>query len=469
MPKVAALAIGFCLLALYPGARAFAQGGTRAAVSATDLQAAVDAYLGDGTGDADLVGGPGSAGYDQGFYLRQGRFSLQVHLTLQARYEAWLWDSDQGALLGAGSGGSLSGFSLPRATLAFSGTAPCDIRYYLELEFGHFGRTVVDAAATPTQPLGPLVQSLDFATAREAWIQWSANPALHLRFGQVSTATTRQALVAPTLQQFVDVSLATAFVGWSMPGYTDRNRDHGLACHGVFGGTSEWSYLFTVTNGDGGDAIRNVLDARTSDNLAYSARLNWAFLNPIGYQEGALRQSTCGWYGEAGVWGYAYADRVDRAHARVSDARRYGVDLALGFGGWSLTAAFSRGTDEFNAASASHTAYLLQLGYHLPGTRWELAVRYDGYDSNNPAGVAGPQQMPLGDGPVHELAFAVGYFLNGAGNKLTLDVSFVEGEEAGSRLLFDPYSGAYGARTGVAGQGQAPYGALVRFQWQLAL
>jgi hypothetical protein len=440
--------------------------------SARDIQAAVDSYLASNQQDANLVGGPGSAGYDQGFWIKGGDFSLKINLTLQARYEAWIWDSSQKAGLGAGAGtaGSTSGFSLPRATLKFSGTAPCNISYYMELEFGHYGQDVLDRPNAAVPQLGPLNQSYNFDNTREAWIQWSSSDAFNFRMGQIRTATTRQAMVAPEMQQFVDVSLATAYMGWTMPGYTDRNRDHGFAIHGAFGCNSEWSYLLTVTNGDGGDSIRNVIDQRTSDNLAYSGRLNYAFLKPIGYQEGALRQTTCDWYGEIGVWGYYYTDRVDRPHTQVTDATRYGVDLALGYGGFSFTAAYNMGSDDFVGGSVDHTAYLVQLGYHFPGTAWEIAARYDAYDSDNPAalGALPGSQMPLGNGSVSEFAFGVNYYLNGHGNKLSLDVSFVGGNDAGSAQLFDVYAG-YPGNNGAAGTGSDTYGMLIRFQWQLAL
>ena len=474
--------------------------------SARDIQAAVDSYLANDSQDVNLVGGPGSAGYDSGFWIKGGDFSLKTNLTLQARYEAWLWDSgfnkaNQPVSILGSTPGDQSGFSLPRATLKFSGTAPCCISYYLELEFGHYGRDAVAAVlpgtifGTVPNALGALQQSWNYDNTREAWIQWSMSDLFNFRMGQIRTAATRQLMVAPELQQFVDVSLASAYVGSIMPGYTDRNRDHGFAIHGAFGANAEWSYLLTVTNGDGGDSIRNLLDPRTSDGLAFSARINWAFLNPIGYQEGALRQETCSWYGEVGVWGFYYADRSDLPHIRTTDAWRAGVDVALGFGGFSFTGAVTFGGDEGDATAANadmtHLAYLAQLGYHFPGTAWELAVRYSAYDVDNaapafalpattPPAAVNPtlvSQHPLGNGTVYEIAFGVNYYLNGHGNKLQLDVALVTGSDAGSRLLFDPYAGYPGSNVATAGAGTAgalgtganDYGILIRFQWQLAL
>jgi hypothetical protein len=267
-------------------------------------------------------------------------------------------------------------------------------------------------------------------------------------------------MTAPELQQFVDVSYASAFLGLCLPGYTDRNRDHGFLVHGMFGCDNEWGYLISVTNGDGGDSIRNVLDHRTSDNLAYSIRLNWAFLDAIGYEEGALRQKTCQWYGELGAWAFYYADRVDKTHLAVYDSLAWGLDLALGWGGFSLTAAWS--SCEFAGSDVlpddtEVTTWLVQLGYHFPGTAWEIAARVDGVDVST--GV---------DGELIEYAFGVNYYLNGHANKLQLDVSFLEAsDDFGDPfrmpvpdLHYPGYQGAF------AGENSA---ILIRFQWQLAL
>lgn len=121
-----------------------------------DIQSAVDSYLAGQSADASLVGGPGSAGYDSGFWIRGGDFSLKINLTLQARYEAYDWDSGEPGVTAGGlnqtRGGDLSGFSLPRALVKFSGTAPCNTCYYVELDFGHFGSDLY----VPDAQTGPL-------------------------------------------------------------------------------------------------------------------------------------------------------------------------------------------------------------------------------------------------------------------------------------------------------------------------
>src|SRR5947207_8324168 len=121
------------------------------APSAREVQSSVDAYLATSTPEASLVGGPGQAGYDGGFWIRGGSFLLKINLTLQSRYEAFAWDKNAAK---AEPGGDLSGFSLPRATLKFSGDATCSMHYYAELEFGHAAQ-VMDPmpAAGPVPPM----------------------------------------------------------------------------------------------------------------------------------------------------------------------------------------------------------------------------------------------------------------------------------------------------------------------------
>jgi hypothetical protein len=303
--------------------------------------------------------------------------------------------------------------------------------------------------------LGPHDQTRSFDNSREAWIEWCSCPALNVRMGQVKVPTTRQLMTPPELQQFVDVSLASVWVGQGLPGYTDRPRDFGVLVHGAFGCDGALSYVLAVTNGDGADSVRNVLDDRTDDNLAYSARLNWAFLHPVGYEEGALRQMACTWYGEVGVWAVYFADRLDKPHASKGDVFEGGVDLALGYGGWSLTAAYSiEDVSDWPSSfgdEASSTSWLVQLGFLIPSTAWEVAARADGYDL----------ELDGRDGDVLEYALAVNYYLNGHGNKLSLDVSFLEtsGEVSGITDLYAGYDFVFRENSAI----------LVRFQWQLAL
>ena len=319
------------------------------APSAREIQSSVDAYLASAQADATLVGGAGSAGYDGGFWIRGGSFLLKTNLTIQTRFEYFDWDDRS---VEAQPGGDLSGFSLPRVTLKFSGDATCDVHYYAELEFGHafsdFRQALsIDKASVTGQ--GGIGSAEAFesgyggAFAREAWIEYEAAPMAAFRMGLIKTPTTRQLMTSPEMQQFVDISMASAFTGATMPGYTDRNRDYGFMVHGAFGCDGDFQYMLSVTNGDG-PVHRNVLDGSTDDPLAFGARVNWDIMGHMGYEEGALRQRSCEWVAAVGAWAYYFVDHAlenPLDGANTLDRLSWGVDAAVGWGGFSMTAAYN--------------------------------------------------------------------------------------------------------------------------------
>ncbi len=433
--------------------------------SSREVQSAVDAYLASSQADASLVGGAGQAGYDGGFWIRGGSFLLKINLTLQTRWEGFDWDDSASE---PSPGGDLSGFSLPRATLKFSGDATCDVHYYAELEFGHSGawyQNEVGARSFTTQLYGGIFPDagarLDtsvspselYGTLREGWIEYETSPYAIFRMGLVKTPTTRQLMTPPEMQQFVDVSMASAFLGQVMPGYTDRNRDYGAMLHGAFGCDGEWQYMVTVTNGDG-PVHRNVLDGETSDCFAYGARVNWDIKGHLGYEEGALRSHECEWAASVGAWAHYYTDhQQENPFVKYADRLTWGVDAAFAWGGLSATLAYqATDWDASNGVGLDITgfAYLAQVGYLFPGTAWEVAARYSYYEG-------GPDNGEIGGS---EIGVAVNYYIDGHADKVTLDAAFISGEQNGHGLA-DTYAGYE-----PTGDGD---GVLVRLQWQLTL
>jgi hypothetical protein len=452
-------------------ARVEQQLSAQSAPSTREIQSAVDAYLASGTADASLVGGPGQAGYDGGFWIRGGTFLLKINLTLQARYEYFDWDDSE---VEPSPGGDLSGFSLPRATLKFSGDATCDVHYYAELEFGHEGNWFFPNFDEPGQEL-PTPQGLggeqglfeafgqEDDILREAWIEYEAAPAASFRMGLIRTAATRQLMTAPELQQFADISLASAVIGASMPGWESRNYDYGFMIHGVLGCDGGLSYMVTVSNGDGG-GHRNVVDGFTSDNLAYSARVNWDFMGHMGYEEGALRQTECGWVGAVGAWAHYYSDAlIHNPFQKFADKLTWGVDAAIGWGGLSFTGAYSMSTWDNVLGSGEDLetiTYLAQIGYLFPGSAFEIAARYSAYSSEIADATFGAS----------EIAGAVTYYIDGHADKVTLDVAWISAEDDGNVLIYDLLDDLvlYSDYPGFWSTGDSD-GMLVRLQWQLAL
>jgi hypothetical protein len=373
-------------------------------------------------------------------------FLMKINLTIQARFEAFRWDEEDEE---PSPGGDLSGFSIPRVTLKFSGDATCNVHYYVEIEFGHVqpaSKYSYDGGGNYPAPFA------EFEGTREAWIEYEWCPALAIRMGLVKLASTRQMMTPPEMQQFVDISMASAWLGQWMPGYTDRNRDYGLALHGALGCDGEWSYLITVTNGDG-PRTRNVLDTDSNDNLAYGARVNWDVKGHMGYEEGALRQHECEWLLSVGAWVFAYTDiAFDKSHTSNGDVLAWGVDAAAGYGGWSATAAYNS-LDISDADTFPDTdgwSWLAQLGYLFPCTAWEVAARYSVYSEDYAGSTYGAT----------EWAFVVNYYVDGHGDKLTLDVSLIDGSTDDYNYFGDAYVGSWPVQDTAT---------LIRFQWQLAL
>ena len=237
-----------------------------------------------------------------------------------------------------------------------------------------------------------------------------------------------------------------------MPGYTDRNRDYGVMLHGVVGCDGEWSYMATVTNGDG-PVRRNILDQTTNDNYAYSGRINWDVKGHCGYEEGALRQHDCEWVASVGAWAYYYTDVLrDKPHTDWANRFCWGVDGQAGYGGWSLTAAYSRAKFDKSdvGTDLDGYSYLVQLGFLLPDTAWEVAARYDRYNFDSGASTLGAT----------EVAGAINYYIDGHSDKVTLDASHITSDNDGN-VQADIYAGY-----SVTGSSDAW---LIRLQWQLAL
>jgi hypothetical protein len=432
------------------------------APSAREIQSAVDAYLAPSKSDASLVGGPGQAGYDGGFWIRGGSFLLKINLTIQTRFEYFDWDDRDTEPFG----GDLSGFSLPRLTLKLSGDVLCDMHYYAELEFGHHGGWFDNENLDNSDGadlffdswIGPrqrIATGDDFGIAREAWIEWEAAPQAAIRMGLIKTAATRQLMTPPEMQQFVDVSMASAYIGQFMPGYSDRNRDYGIMVHGALGCDGEWSYMATITNGDG-PVKRNVIDGGTDDPLAYSARLNWDIKGHMGYEEGALKQRSCDWSAAVGVWVHYYVDHFfENSITHYADRLTWGVDAAAGWGGFSFTAAYNVWDHDQNVVSGydDGSSWFAQVGYLFPDSAWEIAARYGMHTTSYESGL---------ESGATEWGVAVNYYIDGHANKLTWDASFISPEGDDDVNFFGDVYAGYSPTFDSDGM-------LIRFQWQLAL
>jgi hypothetical protein len=88
----------------------------------------------------------------------------------------------------------------------------------------------------------------------------------------------------------------------------------------------------------------------------------------------------------------------------------------------------------------------------FPGTAWEIAVRYSSVNVD----------VGAIDGSLTEIAGVLNYYLNGHANKLSLDVTMLEEQDADTGYV-DVYTGIHDI------DGIEDSALLIRFQWQLAL
>ncbi|MCB9826118.1 MAG: hypothetical protein H6805_09885 [Planctomycetes bacterium] len=365
--------------------------------SARDVQAALDSYLAHDTADVALVGGPGSAGYDNGFWIRGGDFLLRANVTLQARFEAFDHDETQppetsgggGILMTAQQalptdfGGDLSGFSLPRATLKLSGEAPCNIRWYMELEFGHFGRDALSrlaarcAARTSADQftqfnLGPFFKQQLRQHAR-AWDRSGAAATRCFRMGQIALPTTHQLWSSPSCSSSSTSRwprpsrAAPAWLHGSQPRY---GHDPTVRSAATAGGHPCWQSP-TVTA-----ATASTTSPTTAprDGLAFSSHLNWAFAKPIGYQENALARRPAVCTARSVREGFTYADRTDKAAHGLGTTGLSTASTWPWAGGLLVHRRLHDGRRDgplpCELVSVDLRCLAGQLGCHFPGTAW---------------------------------------------------------------------------------------------------
>ena len=397
--------------------------------------------------DATLVGGPGSRRLRRRL-LDPRRFasSLKINLTLQTRYEYFDWDDR--CRRGLSPGGDLSGFSLPRVTLKFSGDATCDVHYYAELEFGHArSRRFDQRAARPHRPDGvssarasdrrpdPGRRGCDFGIAREAWIEYERGAAFAFRMGLDQDADHAPADDArPRCSSSSTSRWPRPSPGRLMPGYTDRNRDYGFMVHGALGCDGEFQYMVTVTNGDG-PVHRNVLDGSTDDPLALRRARELGHRGPHGLRGGRAAPALV----RVVRRGRRVGALLRRPLAREPAGRRLTSDrIALGrrrgrrLGRLLVDGRVQRHEPRGRRRRASTASATSSRSASCSPTRRGRSRRATAPTSSTRAG---PARTFSGN----EIAAAVNYYIDGHADKVTLDVAFISTDDF--NLLFDVYAG----------------------------
>lgn len=345
-------------------------------------------------------------GYNKGFVINDGRFSLKVNGRVQFLYENMQFDSSSPS-------SDSSSFETPRVRLSFSGHAfDDDLRYKIQTDLDDSsdgGRTVL----------------------KDAWIQWG-NPerGYAFRAGQFKTPFGRQQLVSSGNLQFVSRTGVSDFFTYG--------RDVGVMLHGdcadgVIG------YAVGAFNGEG--------EERSNDENEHMfvGRLT---LNPLG--EFGLYESDVKHSEELGISfgaNYVYNSLANAGGMPIfgvmteADEMRVGVDAAARFGGFSLQGEVFSSTVEEDSGlgleDVDDTGFYVQAGFFLMEPL-EIAGRF---------GVRNHEDDNTGaDDDFEEFAIGLNYFFEQHSHKLQIEYA---------QETFDPDVGSELTDD------------IIRIQWQL--
>jgi phosphate-selective porin len=249
------------------------------------------------------------------------------------------------------------------------------------------------------------------STKRDAWLQWNADEAAHVRMGTYKQPYSRQELVADTAQQFIDRSIASDFFSPS--------RHEGAMVHGSLEDVA--NYYISLYNGE---STGEGLNQGGNDNkVAFAAMINTLFGDygprnvegdPFDTPDGAGTLGAAVTYGEG-----TFAEVGD------FDQTRANVDAAARYQGFSLQSEYyyeNIDIDGLEDEAKTHGFYV-QSGYFIVPKEWELAGRF---------ALIAPDDDTRDIDDIYEYSGVLGYYVNGHNLKLQLgitgeDVNFQEG------------------------------------------
>ena len=283
-------------------------------------------------------------GYDDGFVLGTGNFSLKINGQMQIRY---IWnDAD-----GAGSFGSDDhrwGFENTRTKLMFSGNViNSQWGYYLEGNFGRDGGEF---------DLG------------DAWISYDYGNGLSMTVGRYKDPLLREEMVHSSNQLAVERSMVGEFF--------TNDRVQGLMVYYDADAFRAWG---SVSNGPTGDGAGAFSDEDTE--IAFTARVeglisgNWDqfddFTSPQNDEMGILL---------GGAFSYAKGESGTDPGFPELELTSLTVDISAELGGMNFFAALMyREIDLGGLAGLDQTGIVVHGGYYVTED-WEIFGRYEWAD-----------------------------------------------------------------------------------------
>ncbi len=316
-------------------------------------------------------------GYDDGFVIGGGNFSLKINGQMQIRY---VWNDADGAT-SFGGDDHRWGFENTRTKLMFSGNViNSQWGYYLEGNFGRDGGEF----------------EID-----DAWISYDYGNGLSMTVGRYKDPLLREEMVHSSKQLAVERSMVGEFF--------TNDRVQGLMVYYDADAFRAWG---SVSNGPTGDSAGTFSTEDTE--IAFTARVeglisgNWDqfddFTSPqndeMGIMLGGAFHYSVEEYGTA---------TIDELEITVLT-----VDISAELGGMNFFGALMyRTLDDDAAVDFDQTGVVLHGGYYMTED-WEIFGRYEWADTDDP-----------GDDDISILTVGVNYYLGGSGSggvKWTTDV-----------------------------------------------
>ncbi|MBR1713217.1 MAG: outer membrane beta-barrel protein [Alloprevotella sp.] len=305
---------------------------------------------------------------DRGFTLqsKDGKFVFKPYLYLQTTASLHYYD-DEGLDKAYNQDNiANSGFAIPYGIIGFTGRAFGKIDYNVS----------INAAASG----GAILQ--------QAWIDYSASPAIRFRVGKQKTPYTHAYLttLGETLFPMLPTSLTAATImPHSLNAVTPAigtGFDLGVQMHGLI--NNKWGYEVGIYNGTGG-AVNTATKGFSDDNhfpsLLYAGRFTFQPNGPMPATQGNAKMLNQNKFLVGLSLNYN-----NEAESESTNDFRAGLEFAMLSGKWYFAAEAYYMNVGFTKRQKikDHYNYFgayAQVGYFLT-PHWQLGLRYDWFDRN---------------------------------------------------------------------------------------
>lgn len=288
-----------------------------------------------------------------------------------------------------------NGFSIPRTDIALSGTVHDTIKYKVG---GRFDGDDSDGNG-------------DFEL-RDAYVRWEWDNGWGLQFGQYKLPVWREDFISSSRQLAVERSIVDDVFSASRAqaihiDYKNDNFRWWLAFSDGFKSDSSRWFGDNKTGAFGGGEADYAFTSRVDIKFAGDWKQFREFTSAPGSDNASLLGLAIHWEG-------GEQDNADGGENY--DGLAWVVDFMYKGDGWNLFAGYVGAWQEVgdgdNNDRTDH-GFVVQGGFYLPDTNWELFARYD---------VVIPDDESAADDSFNTLTFGTNHYLHGHAAKFTFDV-----------------------------------------------